>query len=78
MAAWGRRAGARLTPALGFLRQLPWTATSTRSWAAETRTVAQPVEGGHGCIEQRRCETQDVLVGSRDGPGLGHVLHWER
>ena len=46
--------------------------------AAETRTVAHTVDGGHGRIEQRRLETSDVLVGYRDWPGLAQVLQLER
>jgi predicted transposase YbfD/YdcC len=46
--------------------------------AAETRTVAQTVDGGHGRIEQRRLETSDVLVGYSNWPGLAQVFQLER
>jgi len=46
--------------------------------AAETRTVAQTVDGGHGRIEQRRLETSDVLRGYSAWPGLGQVFQLER
>jgi predicted transposase YbfD/YdcC len=46
--------------------------------AAETRTVAQTVDGGHGRIEPRRLEPRDGLVGSSDWPGLAPVLQLER
>jgi predicted transposase YbfD/YdcC len=46
--------------------------------AAESRTVAQTVDGGHGRIEQRRLETSNVLVGYSDWPGLAQVFHLER
>jgi hypothetical protein len=44
----------------------------------ETRTVAETVDSGHGCIEQRRLQTSDVLVGYSDWPGLAQVFHLER
>lgn len=44
----------------------------------ERRTVAETGDCGHGRIEHRRLQTSDVLVGSRDWPGLAQVLHLER
>jgi len=46
--------------------------------AAETRTVATTVDGGHGRIEERRLETSDVLVGYSDWPGLAQVFQLQR
>jgi hypothetical protein len=46
--------------------------------ATEPRTIAQTVDGGHGCIEQRQLETRDVLAGDSDWPGLAQVLPLER
>jgi predicted transposase YbfD/YdcC len=46
--------------------------------AGETRTVTEPVDVGHGRIEQRRLQTSDVLVGYSDWPGLAQVFQVER
>jgi hypothetical protein len=44
----------------------------------EPRTGAEPVDCGHGRIEQRRLETSDVLIGYSDWPGLAQVFPLER
>jgi predicted transposase YbfD/YdcC len=42
------------------------------------RTVAEPVDGGHGRLEHRRLDTSDVLGGSSDWPGLAQVFQLTR